>query len=95
MWEIDGRVVRFEVWDTAGQERYNSLIPLYYRGARAALVVYDLTDRVSYERAQKWVRELSGERSIGLIALFGNKLDLEGERQVSNQVFNKPRRRSP
>jgi GTPase SAR1 family protein len=46
MWVLDGRVVRFEVWDTAGQERYNSLIPLYYRGARAALVVYDLTDRV-------------------------------------------------
>lgn len=43
---IDAEVVRFEIWDTAGQERYNSLAPMYYRGAQAALLVFDIADRV-------------------------------------------------
>ena len=51
-------VVRFEIWDTAGQERYHSLAPMYYRGAKAALVVYDITDAKSFEKATLWVNEL-------------------------------------
>jgi len=51
-------VVKFEIWDTAGQERYHSLAPMYYRGAAAAVVVYDLTNRQSFVRAKSWVKEL-------------------------------------
>ena len=40
-------LMKFEIWDTAGQERYHSLAPMYYRGAHAAVVVYDLTSRVT------------------------------------------------
>lgn len=39
--------MKFEIWDTAGQERYHSLAPMYYRGAQAAIVVYDITNTVS------------------------------------------------
>ena len=35
--------VKFEIWDTAGQERYHSLAPMYYRGAAAAIIVFDIT----------------------------------------------------
>lgn len=38
--------LRFEIWDTAGQEKYHSVTPLYYRGAHAALLVYDISKRV-------------------------------------------------
>jgi Ras-related protein Rab-5C len=63
--------------DTAGQERYHSLAPMYYRGAAAAVVVYDVTSRDSFARAQAWVRELQRQASPGLvIALAGNKADL-------------------
>lgn len=42
----DDTIVKFQIWDTAGQERFHSLAPMYYRGAQAAIVVYDITNRV-------------------------------------------------
>ena len=44
---VNDETVKFEIWDTAGQERYHSLAPMYYRGAAAAIVVYDITNPVS------------------------------------------------
>jgi len=44
---LDDATVKFEIWDTAGQERYHSLAPMYYRGAQAAIIVYDVSSRVS------------------------------------------------
>lgn len=43
---LDDTTVKFEIWDTAGQERYHSLAPMYYRGAQAAIVVFDITKPV-------------------------------------------------
>src|ERR1700678_144185 len=51
--------IKFEIWDTAGQERYNSLIPMYYRGAQVALIVCDVTSSESFETAKRWVEELN------------------------------------
>ncbi|XP_028189317.1 ras-related protein Rab5A-like isoform X1 [Glycine soja] len=45
--------VKFDVWDTAGQERYHSLAPMYYRGAAAAIVVYDISSVDTFVRAKK------------------------------------------
>ena len=45
---LDDTTVKFEIWDTAGQERYHSLAPMYYRGAQAAIVVFDITKPVKY-----------------------------------------------
>merc|ERR1712227_95611 len=55
---IGERTIKYEIWDTAGQERFASLAPMYYRGAAAAIVVYDITVAESLQVAQKWVREL-------------------------------------
>lgn len=43
---VNETTVKFEIWDTAGQERYHSLAPMYYRGAAAAIIVYDITNSV-------------------------------------------------
>merc|ERR1719382_436909 len=72
--------VKFEIWDTAGQERYKSLAPMYYRGAAAAVGVYDITSKESFEAAKSWVVELSNTDT--LIALAGNKADLEANRAI-------------
>lgn len=75
--------VKFEIWDTAGQERYHSLAPMYYRGAAAAIVVYDITSQESFHRAKSWVKELQRQGSPDVvIALAGNKIDRDEEREV-------------
>merc|ERR1740117_2852005 len=76
--------VKFEIWDTAGQERYKSLAPMYYRGAAAAVIVYDITSKESFEAAKSWVSELQSADT--LVALAGNKADLEANRQVDTAM---------
>jgi len=80
---LDDTTVKFEIWDTAGQERYHSLAPMYYRGAQAAIVVYDITKSDTFGRAKEWVKELQRQASPNIvIALAGNKADLAGQRSV-------------
>jgi small GTP-binding protein len=81
---VDGRPAKLEIWDTAGQERFQSLAPMYYRGAAAAVIVYDITKRDTFERTKKWVLELRDRAPPGIvIAIAGNKLDLEAQRAVT------------
>ena len=70
-------VVKLEIWDTAGQERYRSLAPIYYRGAAAAIVVYDITDPDTLSSAKTWITELRMCDNNILIALVCNKIDLK------------------
>ena len=49
---VDDQAIKFQIWDTAGQEKYHSLAPMYYRGASAAIVVYDITREVRLLRSQ-------------------------------------------
>ena len=51
--------IQFGIWDTAGSERYKALAPMYYRGAEAAIVVYDITSFESFEGAKSWARHAS------------------------------------
>mmetsp|Transcript_20049 Transcript_20049/g.41745 ORF Transcript_20049/g.41745 Transcript_20049/m.41745 type:complete len:195 (-) Transcript_20049:258-842(-) len=85
--QLDSSVVKFEIWDTAGQERYRSLAPMYYRGAAAAIVVFDLSNKDSYNGAKSWVKELlrRGDPNV-VIALAGNKADLPpSQRKVETE----------
>ncbi|GAB7338252.1 hypothetical protein MBLNU457_4581t1 [Dothideomycetes sp. NU457] len=76
----DNTTVKFEIWDTAGQERYKSLAPMYYRNANCAVVVYDITQAASLDKAKSWVKELQRQANENIIiALAGNKLDLVTE----------------
>eukprot|EP00877_Chromochloris_zofingiensis_P000587 jgi/Chrzof1/10529/Cz05g02050.t1 len=82
----DGKSIKFEIWDTAGQERYLSLAPLYYRGAHAAAIVYDITSMETFEKAKYWISELQKNASGGIVmVLVGNKTDLADSRQVSEE----------
>lgn len=80
---VDTSTIKFQIWDTAGQEKYRSLAPMYYRGAAAAIIVYDITRVSTFDTLQSWVKELHnlGPENI-VIVLVGNKCDLESEREV-------------
>jgi len=81
---VDDVTYKFQIWDTAGQERYRALAPMYYRGAGAAIIVYDVTQEATYQSVKGWVRELAmhGPRHI-VLAIAGNKCDLEDKREVT------------
>ncbi|KAJ4708422.1 Ras-related protein [Melia azedarach] len=83
---LNEATIKFDIWDTAGQERYHSLAPMYYRGAAAAVVVYDITSMDSFQRAKKWVQELQRQGNPNLIMfLVANKVDLEDKRTVNTE----------
>ena len=83
---LENATVKFEIWDTAGQERYRSLAPMYYRGANAAVVVFDITKKDSFNGAKSWVKELQRRGNTNVvIALAGNKADMESKRKVQTE----------
>mmetsp|Transcript_6166 Transcript_6166/g.11024 ORF Transcript_6166/g.11024 Transcript_6166/m.11024 type:complete len:236 (+) Transcript_6166:179-886(+) len=87
------REAQLSIWDTAGQERFHSLGPIYYRDAKGAILVYDITDRPSFDRVRKWTKELRkmvGDSTKICITIVGNKLDLERQsRAVDSQEARK------
>ncbi|KIY46324.1 ras-domain-containing protein [Fistulina hepatica ATCC 64428] len=86
----ENTTIKFEIWDTAGQERYKSLAPMYYRNANCAVVVYDITQTASLEKARTWIRELQRQADPSIIiALCGNKTDLSIRRQVTQEEAKK------
>lgn len=65
-----------QIWDTAGQERFRSMAPMYYRGAKAAICVFDVTNEESYERVTNWIRDLKNHADPNVvICIAGNKCD--------------------
>jgi small GTP-binding protein len=68
--------VSLQIWDTAGQERFRSMAPMYYRGARAAVLVFDITNEESFTRVSTWLRDLRAHADPDVvIVLAGNKCD--------------------
>ena len=83
---IDNKKIKAQIWDTAGQERYKSITSAYYKGAKGALIVYDITNKFSFDSVDKWVQDLNsyGDKTITLL-LVGNKSDLEEKRQITKE----------
>ena len=79
---LDDWKVKLQIWDTAGQERFRSMTPMYYRGANGAILMYDITKPDSFDAVKDWVRELNANTDDIVIAICGNKKDLENKRAV-------------
>ncbi len=75
-----------QIWDTAGQERFKNITASYYKGGNGILVVYDITDRESFENLNSWLIEIEKNANKNVYKLLiGNKCDLEEKRKVSYQ----------
>lgn len=80
--KVGSRVVRLHLWDTAGQEKFHSLIPAYVRNASVVILVYDITNRESFEKLDFW-HQFTVEQASPMFFIVGNKVDLESARQVA------------
>jgi len=82
--DVNNKKIKLQIWDTAGQERFRAVTRSYYRGAAGALLVYDITRRITYNHLTTWLtdaRNLTNPNTV--IMLIGNKKDLEGQRDVT------------
>lgn len=80
---VEGKRIKLQIWDTAGQERFRTITQSYYRSANGVIIVYDITKRSSFLAVARWLEEIrrySG--SSILVALVGNKADMENLREV-------------
>jgi small GTP-binding protein len=76
---LDGKKVTVSIWDTAGQERFRKITQAYYRGAHGILLVYDVSDRGSFDNVGFWMENISRAtcRTAPAVLIVGNKIDLE------------------
>ncbi|KAG8980227.1 Ras- protein Rab-4B [Tulasnella sp. JGI-2019a] len=80
---VGEKKIKLQLWDTAGQERFRSVTRSYYRGAAAALLVFDITSRASFQNLSRWLTDARALGSPHLVTvLVGNKCDREEDREV-------------
>eukprot|EP00794_Sanderia_malayensis_P019456 gene19456-21379_t len=80
---IDGLRIRTQIWDTAGQERFRTMNKMYFRGAKGTLLVYDVTNRSSFNQVRNWMQDLKQfDLDNEEVILLGNKIDLDHLREV-------------
>lgn len=80
-------LVKFIVWDTAGQEKLSGLREGYYIGADCAIIMFDVTSRISYKNVPKWYKDLTRVCEDIPIVLVGNKVDVKDKKVKSRQIL--------
>ena len=81
--QVNGRIYRIQIWDTAGQENFRSIARAYYKNSVCACIVYDITNRNSFNSIQSWIDDCTKQTPKTILyILIGNKNDLKDRREV-------------
>ncbi|MFX0083841.1 MAG: Rab family GTPase [Candidatus Hodarchaeota archaeon] len=83
--EIDDYSVSLNIWDFGGQYSFKKLRKLYLEGSKGALIVFDLTNRESFEKLGEWIQDFRGQRGEKPFWLIGNKVDLKDQLVVTEE----------
>merc|ERR1712196_671195 len=84
--QLGGKRVKLQIWDTAGQERFRTITTSYFKGAQGILLVYDVTDRKTFNAIGNWMSQIRSHADDNVNkVLIGNKCDMVEERAVSTQ----------
>lgn len=86
---INDKLIQMAVWDTAGQSSFEPLLPMYYRGALGAIIVYDITNRKSFEGVRRWFRDIKRFAEEIPVIIIGNKSDLLDQRMITYEEGKK------
>ncbi len=83
---VDNNIFRIQIWDTAGQENFRSITRSYYKNSACALIVYDITRKISFDNLVQWIEDCknSSPKTVFMV-LVGNKSDLERNREVTEE----------
>ncbi len=83
--EIDGQKARLSIWDFGGEEKFRSLFPSYCSGASAAIILFDITDRESFNDVTNWLELFEGATGSIIKMLIGSKIDLKENSQIPEE----------
>jgi small GTP-binding protein len=83
------RMLKLQIWDSAGQEKFRSLIPNYIRGSSLIFLIFDITNKTSYDNIPEWIKFITDIDNNGNIILVGNKIDLKEKRVVNKEEAEK------
>ena len=82
---IDKKKIKLQLWDTGGQEFVISLLPFYYTGAHGGVLVYDMTNRNSFNSLDYWLKQIRQNAGDIPLVLAGNKIDILDQRKVTEE----------
>ncbi|PIM99760.1 GTPase Rab1/YPT1, small G protein superfamily [Handroanthus impetiginosus] len=85
--ELEGKTIKLQIWDTAGQERFRTITSSYYRGAHGIIIVYDVTEKESFNNVKQWLNEIDRYANDNVCKLLvGNKCDLVESKVVDTET---------
>ncbi|KAL3843650.1 hypothetical protein ACJIZ3_001053 [Penstemon smallii] len=85
--ELEGKTTKLQIWDTAGQERFRTITSSYYRGAHGIIIVYDVTEKESFNNVKQWLNEIDRYATDSVCKLLvGNKCDLVESKAVDTET---------
>ena len=84
--ELDEHSIKMQIWDTAGHEKFRTITTSYYKSAQAIIILYDITQKSSFDHIRNWITEIDKFGKQGVLkVIVGNKLDLENNRKISKE----------
>ena len=84
--ELDDHSIKMQIWDTAGHEKFRTITTSYYKSAQAIIILYDITQKSSFDHIRNWITEIDKFGKQGALkVIVGNKLDLENNRKISKE----------
>ncbi|KAM3142363.1 hypothetical protein pb186bvf_005520 [Paramecium bursaria] len=93
--KINEKQIKLQIWDTAGQESFKSITRSYYRGSIGGILVFDVTNRQSFENLQKWHQEILGYACDKIeLVIVGNKIDIDDRREVTYEEASRYAKRN-
>lgn len=82
---INNKQIKLQLWDTGGQEFVMSLLPFYFQGAMGGVLVYDITNRNSFNSLDYWLKQIRQNAGNIPVVLAGNKYDIADQRKISTE----------